>query len=397
MGLDAKSSSSSKESSVMEREFMPVAAPMLVGNEKAYVADCLESTWISSRGGYIERFEAAFAEFCGVRHAMTCSNGTVALHLALLALDVGPGDEVIVPTLTYVATANAVRYCGARPVFIDAEADTWNLDPSAIESKITPRTKGVIVVHLFGHPVDMAVIRSIADRHGLFVVEDAAQAHGAECRGRRVGSFGDVATFSFYGNKIITTGEGGMVLTNQSRIADRVRLLKSQGMDPQRRYWFPVIGYNYRMTNVAAAIGLGQLEKIAWHLDRRSEVAGWYREELRAVSGLKWQVEHSWARHVWWMFSVVLDNDVPVERDQVMAELRKREIETRPLVIPIHTLPPYREIAGPGIFPVAEGLAQQGISLPTWAKLTRDDVRYVCDSLIETCRLEANVCTQPHV
>jgi perosamine synthetase len=376
---------------MMEREFLQVAAPMLVGNEKAYVADCLESTWVSSTGRYIERFEAAFAEFCGIRHAMSCSNGTVALHLALLALDVGPGDEVIVPTLTFVATANAVRYCGARPVFVDAEPESWNLDPAAVEERITPRTKGIIVVHLFGHPVDMAAIRSIADRHGLFVVEDAAQAHGAECQGRRVGSFGDVATFSFFGNKIITTGEGGMVVTNRSDIADRVRLLKSHGMDPNRRYWFPVIGYNYRMTNVAAAIGLAQLEKVAWHLHRRAEVAKWYREELRLARGLTWQIEQPWARHVWWMFSVVLDEDVPVERDRVMAELRMRNIETRPIVIPIHSLPPYRGIAGSGVFPVAERLARRGINLPTWAKLSRDDVRYVCDSLVETVRLGAHV------
>jgi perosamine synthetase len=361
----------------MDREFMPVAAPMLVGNEKAYVADCLESTWVSSTGQYIERFEKSFADFCGVKHALTCSNG--------------PGDEVIVPTLTFVATANAVHYCGARPVFVDAEPDTWNLDTSAIEAKITPRTKGIIVVHLFGHPVDMAAIKSIADRHGLFVVEDAAQAHGAEVRGQRTGSFADIATFSFFGNKIITTGEGGMVVTNRSELADRVRLLKSHGMDPQRKYWFPVIGYNYRMTNVSAAIGLGQLEKIAWHLGRRAEVAGWYLEELKGVQGLSWQIEQPWAKHAWWMFSVVLDDQLPADRDQVMAALLKQKIETRPVVIPIHTLPPYREIAGNEPFPVSERLARRGINLPTWSKVTRDDVRYVCDCLLQACRLPEKI------
>src|ERR1043166_3869860 len=227
----------------MRKERIPVAAPSLEGNEERYVLDCLKSTWISSTGAYIERFESAFAEFCGVKHASSCSNGTTALHLALLALGVGPGDEVIVPTLTFVATANAVVYCGGRPVFVDVQPDTWNIDPALIEAKITPRTKGIIVVHLFGHSVDMDPVASIARRRGLFVVEDAAQAHGAEYKGKRVGSLGDVATFSFFGNKIITTGEGGMVVTNDAAIASRIGLLKNHGMDPDRRYWHPIVGY----------------------------------------------------------------------------------------------------------------------------------------------------------
>ncbi|HEX5576551.1 MAG TPA: DegT/DnrJ/EryC1/StrS aminotransferase family protein, partial [Gemmatimonadales bacterium] len=234
----------------MTSRFIPVAAPMLVGNEKAYVLDCLDSSWISSAGQYVSRFEAAFADFCGVKHAVACCNGTAALHVALSALGVGPGDEVIVPTLTFVATANAVIQCGARPVFVDSEPETWNIDPALIEAKITPRTKGIIVVHLYGHPAEMESIVSTARRHGLFVVEDAAEAHGAEHNGRRVGSLGDVGIFSFFGNKIITTGEGGMVTTSDDTLAARVRQLKAQGIDPNRRYWYPVIGYNYRMTNV---------------------------------------------------------------------------------------------------------------------------------------------------
>ena len=243
----------------MTKTFIPVAAPSLEGNEKKYVMDCLESTWISSTGEYVDRFEGAFAEFCGVKHAVSCSNGTTALHLTLLALGVGPGDEVIVPTLTFVATANSVVYCGGRPVFVDVQADTWNIDPALIEAKITSRTKGIIVVHLFGLSVDMDPVLSLARRRGLFVIEDAAQAHGAEYKKKRVGSLADVATFSFFGNKIITTGEGGMVVTDDASIANKVELLKNHGMDPNRRYWHPIIGYNYRMTNVAAAIGLAQI------------------------------------------------------------------------------------------------------------------------------------------
>jgi len=372
-----------------ERRRIPVAAPIIGGNEKAYVMDCLESTWISSTGEYVERFETGFAEFCGVEHAISCSNGTTALHLALLALGLGPGDEVIVPTLTFVATANAVSYCGARPVFVDSEPGTWNIDPQLIEEKVTPRTKGIIAVHLFGHPADMDRILAVARRHGLFVVEDAAQAHGAEYRGRRVGSLGDAATFSFFGNKIITTGEGGMVVTSDRALASRARRLRSHGMDPDRRYWFPVIGYNYRMTNVAAAIGVAQLERVDWQIGRRLEVARWYRDRLRGVAGLEWQQEQDWARHVWWMFSVVLGEVCPVERDLVMARLGEIGVETRPVVWPMHRLPAYQE-SGAGTFPVADRLAERGINLPTWAGVTRDDVAYVSDGLIEALSVEAH-------
>ena len=370
-----------------ELGFIPVAAPVLEGNEKTYVLDCLDSTWISSSGKYLDRFEAAFAEFCGVSEAIACSNGTTALHLALLGLDLGPGDEVIVPTLTFVATANAVTYCGARPVFVDVDPETWTIDPAAVEAKITPRTKGIIVVHLFGHPADMDPIGAIARRHGLFVLEDAAQAHGAEYRGRRTGSLSELATFSFFGNKIVTTGEGGMVTTSDRGLATRMRMLRTHGMDPNRRYWHPVIGYNYRMTNVAAAIGLAQLERVQWQLDRRQELAAWYREELAHTGVLTLHAERDWCRHVWWMFSVLV-GEAAGDRDTIMATLRSRGIETRPFVHPLHTLPPYREAMPHESFPVAENVARTGINLPTWAGLTRGHVRRVCDQLLE-CRTVA--------
>jgi perosamine synthetase len=362
--------------------FIPVAAPNLGGNEKAYVLDCLESTWISSTGKYLDRFEAEFAEFCGAKHAVACSNGTTALHLALVALGIGPGDEVIVPTLTFVATANAVAYCGGVPVFVDVDAETWTIDPGAVEAKVTPRTKGIIAVHLFGHPADMDALRAIAGRHGLFVLEDAAQAHGSECRGRRAGSLGDIATFSFFGNKIITTGEGGMVTTSDEALAERMRLLRTHGMDPDRRYWHPVIGYNYRMTNVTAAIGLAQLERVQWQLERRQELAAWYREALGRTGVLTCQAERGWARHVWWMFSVLVNEDAG-NRDAIMATLRRRGIETRPFVHPLHTLPPYVEATRGEPFPVSEAIARTGINLPTWAGLSREQVHAVCEQLLE--------------
>jgi perosamine synthetase len=298
-------------------------------------------------------------------------------------LGVGPGDEVIVPTLTFVATANAVRYCGGTPVFVDCEPDTWTMDPAHLEARIGPRTKGIVAVHLFGCPSNMEAIQAIADRHGLFVVEDAAQAHGAEYRGHKAGSLGAAGTFSFFGNKIITTGEGGMLVTNDPDLAARARLMKSHGMDPSRRYWFPVIGFNYRMTNLAAALGLAQLECIGWHTARRLEVAEWYREALQGVSGLGWQCERPGGKHAWWMFTVVLDDDLPVERDAVIARLLEQHIETRPVVYPLHQLPPYRAGSRDQGFPIADRIARRGINLPTSARLTRANVSEVCARLVE--------------
>ena len=365
------------------RELIPISNPALIGNELKYVTDCVETGWISSLGDYVQRFEKSFAKFCGSGHAVTCSNGTTALHLALLALGVKPGDEVIVPTLTYVATANAVVYCEAKPVFVDSEPETWNMDPAQIEALITPRTKGIIVVHLFGHPVDMDLIMQIARRHGLFVLEDAAEAHGAEYKGRRVGSIGDAATFSFFGNKIITTGEGGMVTTNDGVVAEEVRRLKNHGMDPQRKYWFPTVGYNYRLTNVASAIGLAQLEKIDWHLEQRQLIASWYREFLAGLPGLSWQAEKKWVRHVWWLFTVVIDEEIPMGPLDVLAQLKARGIEGRQIVYPITQLPPYRDHAHCRRFAVADRTVERGLHLPTWSGLTREQVRHVCDSVVE--------------
>jgi perosamine synthetase len=349
---------------------IPVAAPVLRGREREYVLDCLDSNWISSTGRYV-------AEFCGVRHAITCCNGTVAVHLALMAAGIGPGDEVIVPTLTYVASANPVVYCGATPVFVDAEPATWNLDPEAVAAAVTPRTKAIVVVHLYGHPADMDPILAVTRAHGIAVIEDAAEAHGAEYRGQRAGGLGDVGTFSFYGNKILTTGEGGMVTCDSDEMAALVRQLRGQGQDPQRRYWFPIVGFNYRMTNVAAAIGLGQLETIDWHLERRREIAAWYREELGAVPGLELSPEAEWARSAFWISCMVVPDGGAAERDDLMERLADRGIETRPFFYPMHTLPPYAEASRGQEFPVATALAERGVNLPSGAGLERDDVAYI--------------------
>lgn len=368
------------------KRLIPVASPALTGKEKEYVLDCLDSTWISSNGKYIDLFESKFAEFCGTKYGISCCNGTTALHLALMAFGVGHGDEVIVPTLTFVATANAVVYCGAKPIFVDSEPETWNIDVSKIEEKITKKTKGIIVVHLYGHPVDMDPVLEIAQRHGLFIIEDAAEAHGAEYKGQRVGSIGDIGTFSFYGNKIITTGEGGMIVTNNENLATKIKLLRGQGMSPNKRYWFPILGYNYRMTNIAAAIGLAQLENIDWHIERRCENAKLYKELLGSNLKVTVQPEKEWAKNVYWMTSILLRNDCPLERDEVLARLNDVGIETRPVFYPMHTLPMYTDSNKEGKFPVSERIAKNGLNLPSSSTLTYEDIVFICERICNLCR-----------
>jgi perosamine synthetase len=370
-------------------EFIPVSAPALSGNEKRYVDDCLDTTWISSLGEYIERFERAMAELCGMEaeSAVSCCNGTVALHLALLGLGIGPGDEVLVPSLTYIATANVVRYCGAEPVFVDSDRRTWNLDPTDLVRKITPRAKAVIPVHLYGKPAAMDEIGRIAGEHNLAVVEDAAEAIGASYRGRPAGALGDVAAFSFFGNKIITCGEGGLVLARDSALARKIRQLKGQGQDFERRYWFPVIGYNYRMTNIAAAVGLAQLERIGDYLAARDEIEAWYRAELGGHPGLVLPARDDGERSVNWLFSVVLRSDTPGLRDRAMSDLRAAGIDSRPFFYPSHTQPPYA--GAPADCPEAEWLAERGVSLPTWVGMTRQHVARVASALLQILERDA--------
>ena len=360
---------------------IPVAAPVLDGREKEYVLECLSTSWISSNGRFIVEFEKAFADFCGVEHAVATNNGTTALHLALISLGLKPGDEVIVPTLTYIASANAVRYCGAIPVFVDNHVPNFNMDPDAIQAKITGRTKGILPVDLFGHPVDLDPILQIAENNGLFVLEDAAEAVGARYKGRRLGGHGTCATFSFFGNKIITTGEGGMVTTNDGELAARLRLFRGQGMDPRRRYWFSVVGYNYRMTNIAAAIGLAQLERVDIHLAKRKLIAEGYNRRLTRYSDrFLLPTAEAWADHAYWMYTIILRESLMVDRDEVMRDLDEVGIETRPVFWPMHVLPPYRDTTGEA-FPCAEFCSSRGISLPTHGLLTENDLDRVVDAL----------------
>jgi perosamine synthetase len=348
--------------------------------ELEYVTDCIRSGWVSSLGEYVRRFEREFAAYCGVRYGVATHNGTVALHLALAALGIGPGDEVILPSLTFVATANAVAYTGAKPVFADSEPYTWNIDPEAVARLITPRTRAIIAVHLYGHPADMDPLRALADQNGLTIIEDAAEAHGARYKGRRVGSLGGVAIFSFFGNKIITTGEGGMVLTDDDALAERCLFLENQARHKENPYWHSEIGYNYRMTNVQAALGVAQLGRIEELIAIRGRNAAHYEQRLSEVPGLGLPPCAEWAENVYWMYSVLVEEDYGLDRDTLMARLRQQKIDTRPVFYPIHTLPMYNSGQ---YLPVAEETGRKGINLPSGATLTPEQVDIVCDALIE--------------
>jgi perosamine synthetase len=358
---------------------IPVYQPSLNGNEKKYVNECLDSTWISSKGKFVSEFENSFASYVGVKHATTVSNGTVAIHLALLALGIGEGDEVIVPTLTYISSVNTIVYTGAKPVFVDSLQETWQIDPSDVIRKITPKTKAIMAVHLYGHPCDMDALVAICKEHNLFLVEDCAEAIGTLYKGKHVGTFGDVSTFSFFGNKTITTGEGGMVITNDETLHDRAVHFKGQGLAKHRQYWHDVIGYNYRMTNICAAIGLAQLEQVENVLIEKKRVADTYRKCLENTSVTFHNQIGDDINHSYWMCSILVKD--AKERDVVRNHLDKEGIETRPLFYPIHTMPMYS--AQYQRHPVAENLGWRGLNLPSYPGLKTEEIEFICQKLKE--------------
>jgi len=363
---------------------IPVCTPTIKGNEKKYVNECLDTNWISSNGRFIKEFEEKFAEFCDTKHAVSCSSGTAALHLALSALGISEGDEVIIPNFTMIATANAVKYVGATPVFADSELDTWNVDPREIESKISPRTKAIIVVHTYGCPVDMDSICEIADNYNLYIVEDAAEAHGATYKGKKIGSLGDIAAFSFYGNKIITTGEGGMVTTNDTALAKKVASLRNHCFG-EPRFIHHDLGFNYRMTNIQAAIGVAQLEKASELLEGRVVNAELYNERLKEVKGITLPPNCSYGKNVYWMYGILIDEkEFGMNKDQVMIGLKEYGVDTRSFFYPLHMQPLYRELHdGQSLlaYPNSEKLYREGLYLPSSSSLTIEEVEVVCLAL----------------
>ena len=365
---------------------IPVAQPVIGELEVRYVNEALEEGQVSSIGRFVSEFEERFAAVAEAEYGVATCNGTCALHLALLATGIGPGDEVIVPSLTFVATANAVRHAGAQPVFVDIHPHYWGMDPDQVSRMITPRTRAILPVHLYGHPVDMDPILDIAREHGLIVIEDAAEAHGAEYKGHSVGAIGTAGIFSFYGNKIMTTGEGGILVTNDPKVAQRARMLRDHGSDPEIRYWHPEIGYNYRMTNLQAALGLAQLEQLDAFLVRKRRIAEFYYETLHDIPGLNFQAREEWASPVDWMVSLIVEPTGGVDRDSLMRDLEVQGIETRPFFRPLHTLPPYQQAGA--TYPVAERVASQGLNLPSGVPLTDGELDRVAGAVREFCLKE---------
>ena len=338
-----------------------IARPDLTHREFRSVLDAFLSSWISSKGPYVDKFEDGFSRFVGTRHGVAVSNGTVALHLALVALGIGPGDEVIVPDLTFAATINAVLYCGATPVIVDVDEQTWCLSLAGIERACTPNTRAIIPVHLYGRPAEMGPISAFAARHAIAVVEDCAEAHGARYAGRPVGKFGDISCFSFYANKIVTTGEGGMCLTDSDELADALRLLRDHGMSRERAYWHERVGFNYRLTNLQASLGHAQLARMHDTLKRNQEIAETYRVALQGIPGVRFPPDMDGLYSpVVWLTSVL----VPAgRRSQLLEAAAQADIEMRPFFHSLSTLPPYRPYARH--CPNSLALSETGVNLPT--------------------------------
>ena len=363
---------------------IPVAEPSLSGNELKYVTECIETRWISSQGPFVRRFESEIASRLGVApdRVLAVSNGTVALHLAVVALGIGPGDEVLVPDLTFAATINTVIQAGATPVIVDVDRASWNMDPAAASAAITPRTKAIMPVHLYGQPAEMDALLALAERHKLLIIEDAAEAMGSRHRDRPCGAIGDAGTFSFFSNKLITTGEGGAVVFRDAAVAQRARMLRDHGMDPKKRYWHLEVGYNYRLTNMQAALGCAQIEQLDTFLARKIEVAGGYERILGAVDGVTLPAALPGLLNSFWAYSIIVDTPaLGLSRNEFMSRLDGAGIETRPLFYPLHEMPPYRRFAGNRAFPVTSGLSENGISLPSAVTLGSAQVSYIADTI----------------
>lgn len=369
-----------------EEPNIPMATPVLGERELENIIRAVRSGWISARGPYVAAFEEAFSRYCGVQHGVAVTNGTAALHLALAALDLKPDDEVIVPTLAHIAAANAVTYTGARLVLADSTAETWTLDVEQVARKLSPRTRAVVAVHLYGHPVEMDPLRALAAQHGFSVVEDAAEAHGAEVKGRRAGSLGRLASFSFYANKIVTTGEGGMVVTDDEALVARARRLREHASSERDHYRHEELGFNYRMTNLQAALGVAQMERIEEFVAARRGHARWYTEQLQEIPGLVTPPEAEWAKSVYWMYSVLVQESFGISRDDLRARLEAQGIETRPFFHPVHQQPLYAGQFGDERYPVAERLSQQGLNLPSGNDLSEGQVDRIAAALRSAAR-----------
>jgi perosamine synthetase len=373
---------------------IPVNEPLLRQRELEYVSECVRTGWVSSAGRFIEAFEEQWAVYCERRYGIAVSNGTAALQLAVACLDLQPGDEVIMPSFTIISCAQAVSYNKAFPVLVDSDPRTWCMDVDRIEAKLTPRTRAIMPVHIYGHPVDMDPIIRIAEKHSLAVIEDAAEAHGAKYLSARdtatpawrtCGSFGTLSCFSFYANKLVTTGEGGMVLTDDPRLAEKARSLRNLCFRPDRRFYHEELGFNFRLTNMQAALGLAQLERIEEIIARKRLMGQEYNRRLAGVKGLQLPVEESWAQSVYWMYGVVLSEQTGMDANVFARHLKDRGVETRPFFLGLHEQPVFnrQELFLQGRYPVTERVARQGLYLPSGLALTEEQIIGVCDAVRE--------------
>jgi perosamine synthetase len=373
---------------------IPVNEPVLGSRELEYVSDCVRTGWISSAGRYIDEFEQKWACYCGKKYGVAVSNGTTALQTAVGCLDLAPGDEVIMPTFTIVSCALAVLYNGGTPVLVDSDPITWCMDVNAIERKITKRTKAIMPVHIYGHPVDMDAVMHLAERTGLAVIEDAAEAHGAEylqrrgdagSKWRRCGSFGTISCFSFYANKLITTGEGGMLLTDDPEVAETARSLRNLCFQPDRRFYHKRLGYNHRLTNLQAALGVAQVERMDEIIAKKRWMGAAYDVGLAGLTKLQLPPKQPWARSVYWMYGIVLTDESRLDGVQFAKKLKERGVETRPFFLGMHEQPAFQQrgLFNGERYPVAENLARRGLYLPSGLALTEEQVSHVCDAVRE--------------
>ena len=364
---------------------IPVNEPLIGNRESEYVMECLRTGWISSEGRFIREFEEQWASYCGMPYGVAVSNGTVALEIAMACLDLKPGDEVILPSFTIISCAQAVTMNGLKPVLVDSDPRTWCMDVAKVEAKITAHTRAIMPVHIYGHPVDMDPLLELAAKHGLVIVEDAAEVHGAEYKGRKCGGLGDLSCFSFYANKIITTGEGGMILARDAIQAERLRSLRNLCFRKERRFYHTEMGHNYRLTNLQAAIGLAQLERIEESVQRKRRMATAYNERLTDIKFLQIPTEEPWAKNVYWMYGVVLDESSGMDAVEFAQRLSEKGVMTRPFFLGMHEQPVFRNM---GLFldehyPVTERIARQGLYLPSGMALTETQIEVVCQAVHE--------------
>ena len=356
---------------------IPISKPSISQKEIEYVLDAVKSGWVSSLGKYIDIFEKNFADYCGTKYAVTTSNGTSALHLALVSFGIGPGDEVIIPDLTFIATANAVKYSGAKVITVDIDKDTLCINVDEVKKVITKNTKAIIPVHLYGHPAAMIELNEIARNFDLIIIEDAAEAHGAEINNIKVGGIGHAGTFSFYGNKVLTTGEGGMVTTNDKNIYERLKYLRDHAMDPDKRYWHEEVGFNYRMTNLQAAMGVAQLERIDEILDKKKKIFQWYEEQLCNESKIKLNFQTEGYKNVFWVVCIEIKGFDEEKRDSLIAALNASGIDSRPFFFPVSEMPMYKS----NDTKIAHLASKTGLNLPSFFDIKKEEVNHICKNL----------------